>query len=327
MLQHIPKNGGYKFSFVILALILILFIWGCKDSEQSDSTSELEQCRIHMDEREWADAISTCESAGGDEGYHSAALAYMASSGLTIIDLAQSLLDSSSGSGTAGVIFDYIPTTTADRTNFQRALSYLMGSNITTKTQNIYFEALLVSSMLVFGELKDLFKLSEIDGEFTTCSLDATTDADRCGFTFDLSTDTNTMTFGGLGSSFYTNICGANSHDSSHDGTTLTTVTPNISYDVTIDSCEIQAGSVIQYNKDAYDNFVVTDSFKDSEGNSVLSTLDFYTLFDSGSRFNASGDEIPLCKDTVITSIATGDELIYDCEIFGAVFDPSSDLF
>ncbi len=324
MSQQNPRNDRTKFSFVILILMSILFTWGCQDSEQSDSASEMEQCKIHMDQQEWSDAISACESAGGDEGYHSAALAYMAASGLTIIDLAQSLLDSSSGSGTAGVIFDYIPTSTADKANFRTALSYLMGSEISTKTQNIYFEALLVSSMLVFGELKDLFKLSETNGEFNTCSLDATTDADECGFTFDLSADANTFAFGGLGASFYTNICGH--HDSSYDGT-VWAGPPSYTYEVNIDACSIQAGSVIQYNKDAYDNFVVTDTFKDSDGNSVLSSLDFYTLFDSGDRFNASGDEIPLCKTTIITTIATGDEMIYDCEIFGSLFDPSSDLF
>ena len=317
-----------KYQIVVMVLLIgvVLLFIGCKDSGSTDTASEMESCQIYMDEGKWSDAIEACETAGGDEGYHNAALAYMASSGLTIVDLAQTLLDSSGSSSTASAIFSYVPESDTDRSNYNTALSYLMGSKISTKTQTIYFEALLVSSMIVFGELKAMFGLDQSGDTFTTCSLDATQDADRCGFDFDITSDG--LHYSGFGSTFYSNLCGGDSAvDSTYDSTVYTTGSAvDITYDATIDSCTIASTSVLQYNKNAFDNYVVTDAFKDGDGNSVLSSLDFYTLFDTGERFNTSGDEIPICKTNILPSVATGDSILYDCEILYSVFDPSSDL-
>ncbi len=318
---------------LIIGLLTLLLLWGCKDSDKTDSVSLLEQCKIYLDDGKWSDAIETCEDAGGDDGYHYAAQAYMGSGGLSLFNLVRSLSSADDGSGSGSTIFGYVPETETQKENFQTALRYLMGPNITEKSQTVYFESLLLSSILVLTELKTSFNLSVVDGEIDACSIDATEDADQCGFTFDLTTDvTSDLTFGGLGRSFHENLCCELGNDtctaytSTHDGTSITTPSV-VAYDVTADSCTVQAGSTLRYNKDAFDNFTVTDAFKDDNGDSVLSTLDFYSLFDSGSRFDASGDEIVLCKNPPFTDITSDNGVIYDCEILGAVLDPSSDLF
>ncbi len=324
---HISRNRV----LFIAVLAIALFFWGCKDSEKTDTASLLEQCKIHLDNSEWSDAIDVCESAGGDEGYHLAAQAYMGQGGLSLFNLIRNLTSSSDDSNTGSTIFGFIPETATQKASFKTALSYLMGSNIASKSQTIYLEALLVSSILVLTELKSSFRLSIVDGEIQTCKVDATEDADECGFTYNLNTDVSSdLTFGGLGVYLHNNLCCAigsttcSVYRSTYDGTPL--ASPVVGYDVTIDSCTIQDGSTLQYNKTAFENFIVTAAFEDESGDSLLSPLDFYSLFDSGIRFDAS-DDIYLCKNPPFTDITSDNGVVYDCEILGSVLDPSSDLF
>ncbi len=325
--------GTRKSILLIIALTVLGLLWGCKDTEMTDSASLLEQCRIHLDEGEWSDAIDVCEEAGGDDGYHYAAQAYMGQGGLSLFELVKIMSNSTDSSGAASAIYSFVPDSSDDKTSFQKALEFLMGTKIGEKSQTVYLEGLLVSSILVFTELKDLFKITESGGTFSTCEVDVTDDADpaKCGFTVDVSADaTPTLSFSGLGSTIYQNLCcnldsaSCTIVDSTQDAST--DIPLNVHYDVTMDSCTIGASSVLQYNKNAYDNFIVTEAFK-SGGTSVLTPLDFYTSFDSGDRFDTSGDTIPLCRPAKFIDITSDNGEVYDCEIIGAVFDPSSDLF
>ncbi len=303
---------------------LLLFV-GCKDSEKTDSVSLLEECKILMDEMKWSEAADTCEDAGGDEGYHLAAQAYMKLANFSIFDLILNLSDSSESSGAINAIFTSTPDTTTDKSYMNTALSYLMGSNITNKSQTVYLEGLLVSSLLVFGELKDVFGLDISGDSLVMCDLDATSGPTQCGFTMDISADaTPTLIFTGLGNDFYDALCGDSSvtHDDTSIDTPLT-----INYDVTVDACDIQATSVLQYNKDAFDGFIPSAGFQDSEGNNLLSPLDFYSMFNSNSSFDMSGDEVPLCKTPPTPDTTSDDTKINDCEVLGSLTDPSSDLF
>jgi hypothetical protein len=317
---------------VLIGLLTLSLLWGCQDSGNTDTASLLEDCKIYLDEGSWSDAIDSCEEAGGDEGYHYAAQAYMGQGGLSLLNLIKTLSDSSNSSGSATAIFSFIPDNDTKKSSFQTALFYLMGSRIANKSQTVYLEALLLSSILVFTELKDVFGLSDTNGSFTTCDPDVTDDSDpaKCGFSVDVSGDsTPVLTFSGLGSEMYENLCcNLDSASCTAVGSTIDT-TPDASadYNVTIDSCIIEARSVLQYNKAAYDGFLVTDTFKDSDGNNILAPLDFYTLFDSGNRYNISGDEIQLCKTSSFPDISSDDAELYDCEVLGAIFDPNSDLF
>ncbi len=327
----IQKTG--KLKPLIIILVILGLLWGCKDAELSDNASLLEQCRIHLDEGEWSDAVEVCTEAGGDDGYHYAAQAYMGQGGLSLFELVKFMSNSSDSSGAASAIFSFVPDNSDDKTSFRKALDFLMGTKIGEKSQTVYLEALLLSSILVFTELKDLFKITESGGTFSTCDVDVTDDADpaKCEFTVDVSADaTPTLSFSGLGSTFYENLCcnldsaSCTQVDSTQDAST--DVALNVIYDVTMDSCTIGSNSVLQYNKNAYDNFIVTEAFK-SGGTSVLTPLDFYSSFDSGDRYDASGDTIPLCRPARFGDITADNGEIYDCEIIGAVFDPSSDLF
>lgn len=321
--------GTRKSILLIIALTVLGLLWGCKDTEMTDSASLLEQCRIHLDEGEWSDAIDVCEEAGGDDGYHYAAQAYMGLAGLSLFELVKATSGSSDTGGAAGAIFSFVPETAEDKTNYQKALEFLMGPNIADKSQTVYLEGLLVSSILVFKELKDVFKITESAGTFSTCDIDVTDDLDpaKCGFDFDVSADTpNWLIFSGLGASFYENLCcnlgeaSCTAVDSTYDGATA-----GYRYDVTVDSCTYGSDSVLQYNKNSFDNFVVTSAFEDSGGESLLKPLDFYTMFDSGDRFDVSGDD--LCRVGYFPDVTSDDQIINDCEVLGAVFDPSSDLF
>lgn len=306
----------------LLGIILLAFILGCKDTEKTDSVSELEACKIYLDEQDWASAIDSCESAGGDEGYHLAAQAYMGSAGVTIFDLIQNIINDSSN--IVNTIFGFVPTTTANKAKLDTALEYLMGTRISQKTQLIYLESILVSSTLIFYELKSVFGLDVSGDSLVICDLDATSGPDACSFTFDVSPDVPPLlTFSGFGTAFHTNLC--DSADTTHDGTQL--ASPTVDYDVTNDSCIMQTGSLLQYHKTAQASFVPSANFQDASGDSVFNVMNFYTLFDTGNVGNVSGDEVPLCKPSVITDVTADDGKIYDCEIFGAMTDPSSSLF
>ena len=320
------RHPTAKTVFIAIGFLIPFLLWGCKDSEQTDTASLLEQCKIYLDEGEWSDAAETCMDVETEEGYHYAAQAYMGLGDLSLFDLVKEMSDSSGGSSAGAAIFGFIPSTAEKRSYLATALGLLMGTSISNKTQTIYLEGLLVSSILVFSQLKDTFGLSEAeDGTLTTCDPDT---ADSCSFTVNLSGGTLTST--GIGSSFFTNLCCA-SPDNCTTVSSLTDtsqlVSPTVDYDVVIDYCTIESGSVLDYNKSAYDNYVVTDAFKDDQGKSVLDPLDFYALFDSGDRYDTSGDQVPICKSSFLSDVISDDQVIYDCEVMGAVFDENSELF
>ncbi|MBU3918057.1 hypothetical protein KKA14_21215 [bacterium] len=313
---------------VVLCLMFFLSFSGCKDTGLTDSVSMLEECKIKLDEREWDDAITACEAAGGDEGYHRAAQAYMGKAGLTLLNLIETLSNTSSSSNSASAIFSYVPDSESDKQSYRAALSHLMGPNITNKTDVVYLEGLLLSSMLVLNELKDLFKLEIAAGSATVCDIDATSDPDKCGFTFDVTTDApfDRLSFSGFGSSFYNNLCGDATTD--HDGANRTVVT-TLTYDVTIDACIIQSTSVLRYNRDAFIGLGNPLAFQDSTGDSIFKTLDFFSKFNSNKNFtkDVSGDAFNLCYTPEIKDASGDDTRINDCEILGTLLDPSTDLF
>ncbi len=334
---------------------LVVFLSGCQDTTAVHQASELETCKGLIDEENWEDAISACEDVDSDEGWHLAAQAYMGRAGLSLFDVINSLTNASESEGASTVIFNYLPDTAADEADYQSALDSLLGtnssgnSNINEKTQTMYLEALLVSSMLIFKELKTLLGLSVVNGAFSTCSLDSSAD-NTCTFIPSISTQTvddqtvpEKLVFGGLGSSFYTAICGQ-ANDSSYDGTKETTVTTDQTYqsppydyievtitnDITVDSCTIQTGSPLYYNK------VASQGFTDSGQISGLDVLDFYSKMDQGENFSfevvAAYDsvdavELAFCNQGYIALPDASDDKINDCEILSMFTDESSDLF
>lgn len=328
------KTSLSKFILLLFtSSLLLLFLWGCKDTEQDDSASLLEQCKLYLDESEWEKAIEACEDAGGDDGNHYAAQAYMGQGGLSLFNLIRSLTDTNQSSGATSAIFSYVPTTAEAKTSLITALGLLMGSSISNKSQTVYLEGLLVSTILVFTELKDVFGLAEEDGEFSTCDIDVTDTSDpkKCSFT--LSKSGSLLTFSGIGSTFYTNLCcpvGSDSCSSvGSDIDNTQDIPTSTDYNVTIDSCAIEDGSVLNYNKSAYDNYEGGNSLVDDEGNNLLADLDFYTLFDSGDRYSTvvNSNTVSLCKAEYFTDLVSGDAAINDCEVIGAVLDEDSELF
>ncbi len=326
------KSRIHRTIQICLVLLFLTLHWGCKDAELTDDASLLEQCKIHLDEGEWSDAIDMCTEAGGDEGNHHAAQAYMGQAGLSLFELVKAMSSASDSSVATSALFSFVPDTTDDTISFQKALDFLMSSKISEKSQTVYLEGLLVSSILVLSELKEVFKITESGGTFTTCDMDVTDDLDpaKCGFTVDVSPDVQQLSFSGLGSTIYQNLCcnldslaSCSLVDSTNDSTFDV-----VQYDVTIDSCIIGVNSTLQYNRDAYDNFEVTDAFKNG-GTSVLTPLDFYTMFDFAEpiTFDVSTDTVPLCRPDRFPDVSADNGMIYDCELMGAIFDPSSDLF
>ena len=304
---------------ILTALVfsLTLLLYGCKETPPSDEQSLLEQCRVYLDEGEWSDAVDACESAGGDEGYHKAAQAYMAKGGFSLYQLMLALVNDPTK--VASIMFDFIPGTAANKSGFKTALTYLMGPKISTKSQEIYLESILVSSVLIFGELKDVFTLDITNDTFTMCSLDATSGSpSACGFTIGIDA-TPTLSFSGFGSSFYTNLC--DNAEASHDGL----FHAPLNYDVTNDYCNVQVGSILQYHKAAHDAFVPSGRFVDGSGD-ILDILDFYTMFDSGFTGDVSGNSLCHPGYFAASDISPDDGKIYDCEILGAMLDPSNDL-
>ena len=318
-LKYYKKNIWF---LMLPGIFFIILFIGCKDTEQTDSASKLERCKILMDQSNWSEAISVCSSVGGDEGKHLTAQAYMASGGLTMLDLLRSLTESTDESGSTSVIFNFVPDTAAKRTSFTNALSYLIGANkIENATQDVYFESLLVSGILILGDLKGLLNITVSDSTFNTCDpVDGTGDT-ACSFTLDATDDT--LSFSGFGSSFYDSICGHS--DSIHDSSDHTADAVSVAYDVTNDYCDIQEDSLLNYNKIAFDAYETPSTFQDDSGESILKALDFYTSFNSGNRFTVSGDELVLCHADTITIVSSIDNRLYDCEILGGLLDPSSD--
>jgi len=349
------------FNITLLITLSILFLLlgvGCKDTSSVHQASQMEVCQGLVDDENWGEAISECADVENDEGWHLTAQAHMGRAGLSLFNVINTLLSSSEDGGPSTIIFGFIPETTSDANDYQSALDYLLGTDsagnprIQQKTQAIYLEALLVSSMLIFKDLKTLLGLGLVDSEFTTCSLDSTAD-NTCTFIPTIKTQIvgtaevpEKLQFTGLGSSFYSGIC-SQANDPTYDGTKQTDVTTDeddpasvtnpkeklvvtVTNDITVDSCTIQVGSPLYYNKIASQNFTGASEI------SGLEVLDFYSKMDHGRNFSfevveATGDteatELAFCNTGYIALPDASDDKLNDCEILAMFTDESSDIF
>jgi hypothetical protein len=324
-------------SVFIFTILMLLAFSSCKDSSATSDSGKLEECKILIDESNWGKAIEACEDASGDEGMHLAAQAYLKRAGLSLFSLISTVTQSGSTS-TSAAMLSFVPDTTADAADYKAALDAI--NLVEEKTQTMYLETLLVSSMLVFKEFKALLDLSVIDGSISTCA-GTPPSPENCDFAPQI-TERGTaplilpdkLVFSGLGSDFYTNLCGS-VNDPTHDGLFTTDLTSDteiptsttdpkekyvvkLTFDVTVDSCDIQTGSVLYYNKIANENIT---GFGDLTG---LDLLNYTENMDSGENFThtlaeATGDTpaktISFCNEGYIDLPASSDGKINDCEM------------
>lgn len=305
-------------SMGLLFLLLFLFI-GCKEQGSSHLAADVQSCKDYFNNSDWDNAIETCTDAGTDETLHYAAQAYMARSGASLFSIMLDLSDNTEN--TSKVMFDKIPNTAAKRSDYNRALSIIM-EDIGGKTEDMYLESLILSGLLVFDELKTLIALdwSDVSDDFTSC-VDTT-----CDFSpsFDVSSDT--LIFNGLGSTFYTNICG---NASSETDVSDDLRGEGFKRNITVDNCTIQADSLLNYNKiavNAYYSAGITE-IKDA-----LVPFKFYKNMDTGGNASENvGDltsDVYFCKhsidaSTLIPTEPTSDDLkLSDCEILEYLKNP-----
>ncbi len=333
----------YPILHTVIYLILLLgTVWilpGCKDTEATHDAGLLETCNILLNERNWEDAIDACDEVDTDEGKHLTAIAYMGRSGLTMATILTELTDSSSTP--SSLIFDYIPSTDTQLSDFKKALYIIMGE-IEVKDQSMYLEGILLSSLLIFKELKTLLDLSLVGGELGTCAGDPA-DITKCNFAPTMVEVYSTtyskdvpgkIVFGGLGAAFYEGICDdltsdSTIADSSTDTTTVLNTTldadsgygaiaVDVTYDVTVDSAPIKSGSALYYNKIASQEYAKV-------GKEDLSSLAFYGKMDTGINFAIAVSPLPAVKFCNTGAIATpdvSDDILSDCEILSFLEDP-----
>ncbi len=345
--------------YLPLGLFFLLVISGCKETSSTTTAGILEHCKILIDQANWTNAIDACDDIETDEGRHLTAQAYMGRAGLSLLSIAGELMGGGDG-GAAASVFAFFPDTTADENDYNSALQYLLGKDaddsdyIEEKTQSIYLEGLLISSMLILKQLKLLLGLSiDSNGDFAACDMDETSD-NFCAFVPSITMDTSIpdvevpdkLVFNGLGQTFYSGICGQ-SDDATHDTVKTTDITTDeddpastsdpkekltvtVTNNVTVYGCTIQTTSALYYNQVANDNFEGFDDLDD------LSVLDFYGRMNNGNNFSieiieASGDtaaqEIAFCNTGYIALPSATDTKLNDCEILAMFTDQSSDLF
>jgi len=328
-----------KAPFILFILILCssLMVQGCKDTEATHVAGLLETCKLLLNERSWEDAIETCGELESDEGKHLTAIAYMGRSGLTLSNLLVELTDSSATP--TSLIFGQIPDTDAKAADYKKALQLIMGE-ITTKSTTMYLEGILLSSLLIFKELKTLLGLSVADGQIQTCAGDPA-DLNNCSFAPTVDDVVHPtygdvpglLVFNGLGTSFYQGICGdittdAASVDSSTDTTTTInisttvevhgTVSVDVTYDVTIHGSPIGRASALYYNKVASEAYAVS-------GTEDLSSLNFYGKMDTGTNFEIVVDPLPsisFCNSGAIEPPDASDDRLNDCEVLSFLKNP-----
>ncbi len=279
---------------------LLVLPSGCKDTNASHDAAQLESCKLALDNSEWDDAISACEDASGDEGLHLKAQAYMGKSGISIVLL---MLALSGGDEAIATMFEAIPDTAAKAGYLKSAMDVMMSSRIETKTPTMYLETLLLSSLLIFYEMKNLVDLDfDNDGNPVYCNVLDAAAADACSFAPTPNANPG-IEFPGLGSDFYDGICGESSSD--------TYVNVNVGsffYDITVDSCTIQETSTLYYNKIAYENY--TGSI------TGLDDLSFYPQMDNGQNFTITGTpNISFCGPGRDPTPDVSDDTLSDCEI------------
>ena len=302
-------RGSAIFLAVVAAAILLA--GGCKDKADTNPTSKTSKCNNHLNDSEWNDAIEACSELKTDSGYHKAAQAYMGRSGVGILPLALDMANSSTSA--TKLIFDKIPDTAGKKSDYLTALRLIMES-VEKQTDIMYLESILLTGMLIFGELKNILNVKLVEDAFTTCVGPAGSDL-FADCSFDASADASKLTFTGLGSDFYDAICGAS--DSTTD--TSSGDPPGIARDVTIYGCDIQTNSVLHYNKTASAEYSKVGAKKvvTSAG-----ALNFYAKMDTGGNFHGKVDslaDVYLCKDTNHTTLkpekpVANDGRLNDCE-------------
>jgi len=309
ILKYIRLKTSRKILTILLLIIFSGFLMTCQDESAVNDAGELETCKLYLDKSEWDLAVAACKDLETDEGRHMSALAYMGRSGLTMAALMVELSDSS-GSATK-LVYSKIPDTDAKKSDFKKALYKIMGE-ITNKTPTMYFEGVLLSSLLVFKELQTLFTLKFVDETFQTCAgtvdnLDIT----KCSFASTTTSAPYKFIFNGLGSEFYKGICGSIEGDTADDANIETsTDTFFNAFDVTVDSCTVSNKSALYYNK------LASDEYEES-GTLDLSLLNFYTKMDMGGNFSVTFNTVSIqfCNDGQIALPVKMDDKLSDCEI------------
>ena len=333
-------------------MLFFLLLISCKDNSSTHVAGEEETCKLYMDQRNWGAAITVCKDISTDSGRHLTAEAYMERAGLSAMAVMQELMKDENSGNTSNVIFGFIPDAADDAADYQLALTYL--DAMTVKNQGTYFETILISSLLIFKQLKTLLSLSiNSNGEFVTCSMDPSSDS-SCSFLPTLLESQVTptvevpekLTFAGLGKGFYNGVCGT-ANDATHD-TAFTvdvtsdeddpasTTTPKekivvtVKTDFTVDNCSIQNGSPLYHNKTAFENFTGIS------GISGLDNLNFYSKMDTGENFSfevveATGDspaqDLTFCNNGFIALPEASDSKLNDCEIMGMFSDDPTEIF
>ncbi len=308
--QIIGMRPGKAAAILIFFVGLLTILPSCKDTTVTHDEGMAEICRSLVDEKKWATAISICGDVDTDEGRHLTAQSYLGRGGITLFNLTRDMADPANDPST--LLFDYAPVTTSDTNDYKAALDIMMASTMKTKTQTMYLETLLVSSMLVFKELKTLLDLNLTNDTITTCA-DPSGDIMGCNsFAPDLSGLPGNISYPGLGTAFYDALCEDSSSNTLTAYDDINTITFN---PVTINSCTIQTNSVLYYNK-------LANQFYTGIGINGLSVFDFYNNMDSGNNFTINGPpNFSLCNDIPVGGVpipdASPDLKLNDCEVLG----------
>src|SRR3989339_899507 len=250
------KTNKFTIVKLLLTAMLAALLLGCKDEGATTQAGYLEDCKLYSDEMRWGKAIEACKLVDSDEGKHLLAQAYMGRAGIDFFGLMTRL---ATADNPMNLILDAVPSTAAKSKDYYRALAVIM-DDIQVKSDTMYLEALILSSMLVYEQLVDLFKLKVKGSGISTCA-DVT--LKRCSFEFtttEVLGYTTGLGFSGLGGGFYDNPCQVPTKTTSiavstHKVHTVTNYITDlaldqaIDYDMTIYSCDIKAKSPLAYNR------------------------------------------------------------------------------
>ena len=306
--------------FTAVTVLLLLAAEGCKDGKGTHLAAKTSKCKNYLDNSNWDKAIKTCQDLKTDDGYHKAAQAHMGRSGVDLFSLALELSEDSADA--TKLIYDKIPDTADKRSDYSKALALIMES-VEKRTDVMYLEAVLVSGMLVFGELKKLLGLKLSQDTFTTCAgATGSEDVTKCSFA-PMADNTN-LNFGGLGADFYSTTCG----DSDSTTDTSSGDPPGVTRNVKVDGCTIQTDSMLHYNKIASEEYAKIGAKKVVD---AVKALNFHSKMDTGGNFHR--DIGPLgnvyfCQDTGHMSLqpekpVAGDGKLNDCEMLSYFENPN----
>ena len=300
------------FFTVAVTIVLLFLVHNCKDLKGTHFAAKLSKCNHHLNDSEWDDAIEACSELETDDGYHKTAQAYMGRSGVSLFSLAIQL--SEAPTDATKLIFEKIPNTEEKRSDYATALRLIMES-FKLQTNTMYLESLLISSMLIMKEVKDMFDLQLNEGAFRTCAgILGSNDISSCSFAPVI--ESGKLNFSGLGTKLYENICGIS--DSTTD--TTTEDPSGITRNVTIHGCTVKTDSVLAYNKIAAEEYEKVSIEKIVD---AVKKLHFYSKMDTGNNFSGSINSygsIYLCKDTghmklIPEKPVAGDRKLNDCEM------------